>query len=104
MLIPEHKYLIEKVYPAENTQNGRHKFQRIILRKPAPRDEFGDQVMKDDLFECKVWNAAIAELPALKTGDKVKAVLGIQGVEHTDTAKGHVMYYTQISIRKIEKL
>lgn len=103
MLIPEHKYLVEKVYPTENTQNGRHKFQRIILKKPGFKDEFGDQKSKDDLFECKVWNAAIADLPPLSTGDKVKAMLAIQGVEHTD-AKGQVMYYTQITIRKIEKL
>ncbi len=104
MLIPEHKYLVKKVYPTEQLPNGNHKFQRIILIKPGYTDEFGDKKGKDDLYEIKVWNNAIDELPELNPGDKVKAVLGINGVEHVDRNSGQVMYFTQISARKIEKL
>lgn len=103
MLLPEHKFLVQEVFAPENTPNGKHRFQRIILNKPGYTDEFGEKRGKDDLYECTVWNKKIDELPALKSGDKVKTMLNMQGVENIDQ-NGKKLYYTQITIRKIELL
>lgn len=103
MLIQEHGYLVKQIDAPESTQNGRHKFQRIVLNKPGYTDEFGDKKCMDDIFECRVWNKKINEIPALQKGDKVKAVLSIKGLEYTDK-QGKTIYYTQTTIRKIEKI
>ena len=103
MLIPEHKFLVQEIHAPESTPNGKHQFQRIILNKPGYTDEFGEKVGKDDIYECTAWNRKIEEIPLLKTGDKVKALLNIQGNETIDQ-NGKKMWFTQITIRKIEKL
>ena len=104
MLLPEHKFIVQHVFAPESSQNGQHRFQRILLNKPGYTDEFGEKVGKDDLFECKVWNAAIETLPALQTGDKVKALLNLHGSENTDIQTGKKSYFAQLTLRKIEKI
>ena len=103
MLIPEHGYIVEHIDAPENTPNGKHKFQRLILNKPGYTDEFGEKKGKDDLFEARAWNQKINDIPVLQKGDKVKAMLNIRGNE-TINERGQKLYFTDISIRKIEKL
>ncbi len=104
MYLPEHKFIVEKVGPVEETRNGGHKIQKIILRKPGWRDEFGDQVGKDDYYEVQVWNNQITEIPVLKKGDKVKAMLNLNGKEILDNNNGELFYALNLNLRKIEVL
>ncbi len=104
MLIPEHKFLVEKVFQVDETKDKKHKFQRIILKKPGYTDELGEKIGKDDFFECRAWNKKLNEIPVLKSGDKVKALLALQGTCHLDITNGQEFYYTQFTIRKIQLL
>lgn len=105
MQIPEHKYLVDKVFQPDTTRNGNHKFQRIVLVKPGWTDEFGDKKGPDDFLECNAWNKKIDEVPpGLKRGDKVKAQLTLSGRANFDQGKNETYYQLQLSIRKIELL
>ena len=74
MLLPEHKFLVEEVGAVERTKDLKHEFRMLVFRKPGYTDEFGEKKGEDDLFEAKAWNKQLAELPALKKGDKVTLV------------------------------
>ena len=104
MLIPEHKFLVEKVGPTEKTPDGKHQFQTIILVKPGYTDEFGEKIGKDDIYECRAWNKTLEEMPVLKKGDKVKAVLNLNGRQFLDKNNSEIYYNLQLIIRKIELL
>ena len=105
MLLPEHKFLVEKVFQPESTQNNNHKYQRIVLKKPGFTDEFGEKKGKDDLFDCRVWNKKIDNVPpGLKAGDKVKVMLSLNGRDYLDESKNEIGYNLQLSIGKIELL
>jgi|GEM_PF-4124678 len=104
MLIPEHKYLIERVDPPQYTQDNQFRFKTIVLKKPGFTDEFGDKIGKDDLFECKVWNDRIEQLPVLKKGDKVKAMLNLSGREVLDRNTSEIYYTMNLNIKQIDLL
>jgi single-stranded DNA-binding protein len=103
MLLPEQKFLVEQVNEPEITKDRRNTMQRIILNKPGYTDEFGEKVGKDDHFECKAWNKTIESVPVLKPGDKVAAMLNLQGSEFIDD-HGKKSYSAQLTIRKIVKV
>lgn len=102
MYLPEHKFIVEKIGTVENVKN--HQLQKIVLRKPGWRDEFGDQVGKDDFYEVQVWNQQINDVPVLKRGDKVKAMLNLAGQEVLDNNNGELFYTLRLNARKIELL
>lgn len=104
MLIPEHKYLVERVDPPQHTQDKQYRFKTIVLKKPGFTDEFGEKIGKDDLFACKVWNDRIEQLPDLKRGDKVKAVLNLSGREGLDRNTSEIYYSININIKQIDLL
>ena len=104
MLLPEHKFLVAKVGPSERTQDGKHECQTIVLVKPGYTNEFGEKVGIDDEYECKAWNKTLQEMPVLKHGDKVNALLNLQGRKWIDKDKGEVYYRTELMIRKITLL
>jgi hypothetical protein len=104
MLLPEHKYLIEKVDLPQNTKDNQFRFQTIVLKKPGYTDEFGEKIGKDDLLECKVWNDKIEQMPVLKAGDKVKAVLNLNGRQGLDRNNSEIYYTLNLSIKNIELL
>lgn len=101
MLLPEHKFLVDKVGPTERTQDGKHEFQTIVLIKPGYTNEFGEKVGIDDEYECRAWNKTIVEMPVIKHGDKVNVVLNLQGRKWIDKDKGDVYYRTELMIRKL---
>lgn len=103
MQIPEHGYIVEQIDALETTEKGNHKFQRIILKKPGWKDEFGEQKGNDDLFEVRVWNQKINELPQLQRGDKIKATLYFQGNESVND-RGQKSYFVNVGIGKITVL
>ena len=104
MLLPEHKFLVDKVGASERTPDGKHEVQTIVLIKPGYTNEFGEKVGTDDEFECKAWNKTLLEMPFLKHGDKVNALLNLQGRKWIDKDKGEVYYQTGLTIRKIQVL
>jgi len=102
MYLSEHKFIVEKIGEVENIKN--HQLLKIVLRKPGWRDEFGDQVGKDDFYEVQVWNQQISEMPVLKKGDKVKAQLNLNGQEFLDNNNGEMYYTLRLNVRKMELL
>ena len=103
MLLPEHKFLIEKAGPKENTKDQKHSFKTFVFRKPGFTNEFGEKVGKDDLFEAKAWNKTIDELPAVSMGDKVAVMLVLNGKEYLDQNQG-INYSLQLTIQKMKVL
>ncbi len=103
MLLPEHKFLVKEVFDTAKTNNEKHTFKRIILVKPGYTNEFSEKVGKDDIYDCRAWNQTIEQLPSLAKGDKVKALLNLNGHEVIDT-NGHKYWTIQLTIRKLEKL
>jgi len=101
MLLPEHKFLVDKVGTTERTQDGKHEYKTIVLVKPGYTNEFGEKVGTDDEYECKAWNKTIGEMPVIKHGDKVNALLNLQGRKFIDKTKGDVYYRTELMIRKL---
>jgi hypothetical protein len=104
MLLNKHKFIVEKVGNVEQSKTGGHKFVNIILMKPGYTNEFGDKVGPDDIFSCTAWNKTITELPALNKGDKVEALLVLQGREQFDRNNSKTYYSTGLVIRNIVKL
>ena len=104
MLLPEQKFLVDKVGTTDRTKDGKHEFQTIILLKPGYTDEFGEKRGTDDYFECKAWNKTLQEMPVLKHGDKVNVTLNMQGGKWIDKENGDTNYQVQLSIRKITLL
>lgn len=103
MLLPAHKFIVESYSGMKNTDNNKHHFIEIVLRKPAPTDEFGEKFMDDDLFQTSVWNKAADELPVFNHGDKVEAQLALRGTKEV-SSDGKVFYRNQLTIRKIKKV
>ena len=106
MLIPEHKYLVESCSGMQSTRDGKHQYITVILKKPAPTDEFGDKIpgLDDDLFECTIWNKNAQEMPVLSAGDKVEAQLAFRGSSGISRQDGSTWYNVQVNIRNIKKL
>ena len=102
MLLPEHKFIIEKVGPSDKTKDGKHTFQAIVLKKPGYTDEFGEKKGDDDLFEAKAWNKILEEMPVVKAGDKVSVLLALQGREFLDKTSSQIHYPLQLTIRKLK--
>lgn len=104
MLLPEHKFLVEKVGQKEKTTDQKHTFKTIVLRKPGFTNEFGEKVGKDDLFEAKAWNKTIDELPVVAMGDKVAATLLLTGKEYLDKNQSDINYSLQLTLHKMKLL
>jgi hypothetical protein len=104
MLLPEHKFLVQQVGTTDRTKDGKHEFQTIVLLKPGYTNEFGEKVGEDDIYECKAWNKTLSEMPVLKHGDKVSALLNMQGRKWIDKENGNINYQVQLTIRKLTLL
>jgi hypothetical protein len=103
MLLPEHNFLVESVSTPQKTKDQKHDFQTIVLNKPGWTDDFGDKKGRDDLYQCKAWNKTIAELPVLKRGDKVSAMLNLQGRQSIGN-NGSEYFNLELSIKKLKLL
>lgn len=104
MFLPEQKFLVKSVSGTERTKDGKHEYCTVVLIRPGYTDEFGEKRSDDDLFECKAWNKTLEQMPVIKHGDKVKAVLNLQGREYFDQQQTQFHYGLQLTIRKIEIL
>ncbi|MDP2338044.1 MAG: hypothetical protein Q8N05_16685 [Bacteroidota bacterium] len=104
MLLPEHGYIVDKVSEELSTKDLKHQYVELILRKPAPKDEFGDTVFTDDVYQVKAWNKKIDLVKGLQKGDKVKAMLSLSGAELFDQQSSKIYYNQNLSVIKLEKL
>lgn len=104
MFLPEHGFIVEKVGIVEDTKDFKHKYCELIIRKPAPRNEFGEQSMPDDVFQAKAWDKRIDLLSGLQKGDKVKIQLSLTGKENFDRDNSKLYYQINLSVFKLEKL
>jgi len=100
MLLPEHKFSIDKISNELETKS-KNKYRELILKKNAPTDEFGDQIGKDDLFKITVWEKHFDKVTNLKVGDKVLAQLYMNGREDLDQ-NSKVYYSVNFTIRQIK--
>ncbi len=100
MLLPEHKFLIEKI-STEHTSKSGNSYREVILKKSAPTDEFGDPVGKDDLFKITVWEKHFDKLTGLNPGDKVLVQLYCNGSETIDQ-NSKIYYAVNFTIRQIK--
>lgn len=103
MLLPTHKYIVESYSGMKNTTDNKHRYIEVVLRKPAPTNEFGEKFIDDDIFHTTAWNKAADELPVFSHGDKVEALLALRGTKEI-TPDSKVFYRTQLTIRKISKI
>lgn len=100
MLLPEHKFIIEKISNELETKS-KNKYRELILKKNAPTDDFGDQIGKDDLFKITVWEKYFDKIQGLKVSDKVLAQLYMNGREDIDQ-NSRVYYSITFTIRQIK--
>ena len=104
MYLQEFKAIVKSVSEKQRTKDQKYEFVEVVLLKPARKDDFGEKIGKDDIFYTKAWNKKIAELPALKAGDKVNANLILQGSEGIDKNDSSIYYSLQLSLMKITKI
>lgn len=104
MLLPSHKFIVESYSGMKTTPDNKHKYIEIVLRKPAPTNEFGEKFMDDDIFQASVWNKSAEELPVFNHGDKVEALLALKGTKELSTTDNRTYFRYQFSIRKISKI
>ena len=100
MLLPEHKFIIEKISTEHTAKSGKS-YREIILKKNAPTDEFGDSIGKDDLFKVVVYEKNLEQIKGMKPGDKVAAQLYMNREEKLDQ-NSKVFYAVNFSIRQIK--
>ena len=100
MLLPEHKFIIEKISTEHTSKSGKS-YREIILKKNAPTDDFGDPIGKDDLFKVAVFEKNLDKLNGLKSGDRVLAQLYMNGEEKLDQ-NSNILYSVNFSIRQIK--
>lgn len=100
MILPEHKFIIEKISAELVTKSG-NKYREFILKKSAPSDEFGDPIGKDDLFKITIWQKSFDKIEGFKAGDKVLAQLYMNGKEDIDT-NSKVYYAVNLTIRSLK--
>lgn len=100
MLLPEHKFIIEKISTEHTAKSGKS-YRELILKKNAPSDDFGDPIGKDDLFKVVVYEKHLESVKGMKPGDKVLVQLYMNGEEKLDQ-NSKVYYAVNFSIRQIK--
>ena len=100
MLLPEHKFIIEKISTEHTAKSGKS-YRELILKKNAPTDEFGDPIGKDDLFKVVVFEKNLDHVKGMTAGDKVLAQLYMNGEEKLDQ-NSKIYYAVNFSIRHIK--
>lgn len=68
-------------------QKGSTRFKNIIVCKPAPTDDFGEKIGKDDIFKIAVFNDRIDKIPANIIGKIVELNCYLQGTEFLQEGK-----------------
>jgi len=104
MFLPEHGFIVQSVGAIEPTSDGKHKYCPVVLKRPSPRNEFGEQAFPDDMFQAKAWDKRIDLLNGIEKGDKVKIQLSLTGKEQLDKDQSKLYYQLNLSIFKLEKL
>ena len=102
MILPEHKFIIEKISPVDETKKNKKKFVSLILKKNAPTDELGDKIGEDDLLCVTVWEKQFDQLEGLKKGDKVTAQLWMNCSEKLDQNSSKLYYSVGFSLKSIK--
>lgn len=102
MLIPSHMYIVESC--SDIKQKNGFSFRRLVLVKPAPENEIGDKMGKDDVFQVTAWNKDAEEIPALRKGSKIEGVLAMKGKAELDRKDGSTHYSVLLSIQRIKKV
>lgn len=100
MILPEHKFTIEKISPELETKS-KNKYRELILKKSAPSDEFGDPIGKDDLFKITIWQKSFDKIEGFNAGDKVLAQLYMNGKEDIDS-NSKVYYAVNLTLRSLK--
>ena len=102
MFLREEKFIVERLEYENETERG-VLYRDIILRKPAHVDEFGDPIGSDDLFCARAFKDKAKKRQQFASGDRVKAVLILNGKEVIDNARG-IFYNTYLNLWRIEKI
>lgn len=102
MLIPSHTYVVESCSDIKN-KNG-YNFRKLVLIKPAPENEIGEKMGKDDVYQVTAWNKDAEEIPALRKGSKIEGVLVLKGKAELDRKDGSMHYSVLLSIQRIKKI
>lgn len=100
MLLPEHKFIIEKISTEHTAKSGKS-YRELILKKNAPSDEFGDPIGKDDLFKAVVFEKNLEQVKGMNPGDKVSVQLYMNGEEKLDQ-NSKIYYAVNFSVRQIK--
>jgi len=100
MLLPEHKFMVEKI-SAELTTRNEKKYRDLILKKSAPTDEFGDPIGKDDVLKVSIWEKAFPLLNGIKPGDRVLAQLYMNCQEGIDQ-NSKIYHSVNFSLKQIK--
>lgn len=101
MLIQQ-KFILHYVSAIQTNERGN--VQNIQLLEPAPRDNFGDLIGSDTIFDVRVYNKDLLKLPDLmkiRLGSIVNCLLYINS-KQTATKDGRVFFQPYIILKKIE--
>lgn len=101
-MLVNQKFVLHYVNPIEKTERGN--VQNIQLLEPAPRDNFGDPIGDDHIFDVRAYNKDLMKLPDLmriRLGSIVNCLLYISS-KQTTTKDGRVFYQTYVVLKKIE--
>jgi hypothetical protein len=103
MLINQ-KFILHYVSAIQTTERGN--VQNIQLLEPAPKDNFGDTIGTDNIFDVRIYNKDLIKLPdmmKIRLGSIVNCMLIISSKE-TKTKEGKTFYQSYIILKRIEVL
>lgn len=101
MLINQ-KFILHYVSAIQTTERGN--VQNLQLLEPAPRDNFGETIGADNIYDVRVYNKDLLKLPDLmkiRLGSVVNCLLYINS-KQTATKDGRVFYQMYAVLKKIE--
>jgi hypothetical protein len=84
-------------------RTGKKTYRMLVLIKPSPKDEMGDSLFKDDVFNVLVVENRIPLVQDLKKGDKVSVDIILTGQRWMD-AKSHEQISLTLKLYRLEKI
>ena len=100
MILPETKFTIVKISGELKTKSEK-KYREIILKKNAPKDDFGDLIGKDDLFKVMAWEKQFEQIGDINVNDRVLAQLYMNGQEFLDQ-QSRIYYQVNFSLKSMK--
>jgi hypothetical protein len=104
MRVETFRALVEEVTTGETKSTGKP-YRRIVLKVPAPIDQFtGQKRGKDQHYEAFAFSPNVESMIIPNHGDKVEVSGYLNGMMHLSQTDSKIFYQTTLSITDLKKL